>query len=131
MLCAVLVAPPVTAVASPAARHYRRRRRRHYHRHRYQSHPTHARYKQIQQALANKGFLPQDEVDGFWGPKSIDAMKRFQTAHKLPSDGNIDALTLIALGLGPKHKSSIPVTAASASTKKSSSGDTEANAQPQ
>lgn len=129
MLCAVLVAPPVTAVASPAPRHHRRRRRRHYHRHRYQSHPTRARYKQIQQALADKGFLPQDEVDGFWGPKSIAAMEKFQAAKRLPNDENIDALTLIALGLGPKHKSTIPVAAATASAKKTSSADTEADAQ--
>ncbi|HEX7362093.1 MAG TPA: peptidoglycan-binding domain-containing protein [Bryobacteraceae bacterium] len=131
MLCAALVAPPVTAVASPAPRHHTRRRRRHYHRNRYQSHPSQARYKQIQQALADKGFLPQDEVDGFWGSKSIAAMERFQAAKKLPSDGTIDALTLIALGLGPKHKSSIPVATAAASAKKTSSGDTEADAQSQ
>jgi peptidoglycan hydrolase-like protein with peptidoglycan-binding domain len=129
MLCAVMVVPPAVAVASPAPRARRHHRRRH-HRRRYQSHPSHARYKQIQQALADKGFLPQDGVDGFWGPNSIDAMKRFQAAQKLPSDGDIDALTLIALGLGPRHKSSMPVTTA-ASTKKSSSADAEADAQPQ
>lgn len=131
MLCAVFAVPPAVAVASPAPRHHRRRRRRHRPRHGYQLHPTQARYKQIQQALADKGFLQPGDVDGFWGPKSIDAMKRFQAAKKLPSDGDIDALTLIALGLGPKHKSSIPVTAAATSAKKSSSADTEADAQPQ
>jgi peptidoglycan hydrolase-like protein with peptidoglycan-binding domain len=130
MLCAVFAVPPAVAVASPSPRHHRRRRS-HHRRHTYQAHPSHARYKQIQQALADKGFLPQDDVDGFWGPKSIDAMKRFQAAQKLPADGDIDALTLIALGLGPKHKSSIPVTTASTSTKNSSSSDTEADAQPQ
>ncbi|MGH9640723.1 MAG: peptidoglycan-binding domain-containing protein [Bryobacteraceae bacterium] len=141
MLFAVFAVPSGFAVASPASSHARthhsrrrHKRRRRRHASSYQSHPTRARYQQIQQALADKGFLKPDDVDGFWGPKSIDAMERFQAAQKLPNDGNIDALTLTALGLGPKHKSQIPVTAASSPPAKSApasdASDSAANAQP-
>jgi hypothetical protein len=42
-------------------------------------------------------------VSGQWGDDSIDALKRFQADQKLPDDGKINSLSLIGLGLGPKH----------------------------
>ena len=65
--------------------------------------PTPERYKEIQDALAQKGFLPKDEATGTWGPSSVDALQRFQSAQNLEATGRIDSLSLIALGLGPKH----------------------------
>jgi peptidoglycan hydrolase-like protein with peptidoglycan-binding domain len=68
----------------------------------YQQAPSPERYKEIQQALASKGYL-QGEPTGQWGPDSVDALKRFQTTQNLTPDGKINSLSLIALGLGPKH----------------------------
>jgi peptidoglycan hydrolase-like protein with peptidoglycan-binding domain len=64
--------------------------------------PSPERYKEIQQALASKGFF-QGEPTGEWGPDSVDSLKRFQTAQSLTPDGRIGSLSLIALGLGPKR----------------------------
>jgi Putative peptidoglycan binding domain len=68
----------------------------------YQQAPSPERYKEIQQALASKGYL-QGEPTGEWGPDSVDALKRFQTDQNLMPDGKISSLSLIALGLGPKR----------------------------
>jgi hypothetical protein len=35
-------------------------------------------------------------------------MKRFQAEQTLESTGRIDSLSLIALGLGPKHDTAVP-----------------------
>ena len=67
-----------------------------------QSQPTADRYKEIQQALADRGFFT-GQVDGNWGPSSLDALKRFQASQNLDVDGKLGALSLIALGLGPKR----------------------------
>ena len=67
-----------------------------------QQQPTQARYKEIQQALADKGYF-SGPVDGSWGPESVDALKRFQREQNLTEDGKIGSLSLIALGLGPKR----------------------------
>lgn len=64
--------------------------------------PTPDRYREIQAALIDKGYL-QGEATGEWGPDSIDALKRFQADENLNVDGKIGALSLIALGLGPKR----------------------------
>jgi len=64
--------------------------------------PTPERYKEIQQALADKGYF-KGTVDGQWNPDSVDALKKFQTDQNLPSDGKLDSLSLIGLGLGPKR----------------------------
>jgi Putative peptidoglycan binding domain len=72
----------------------------------YQLHPDPERYQQIQQALADRGYF-KGEVNGEWGDDSVDAMKRFQTDQKIDPDGKINALTLIGLGLGPKHDASV------------------------
>ncbi len=68
----------------------------------YQQAPTPDRYKEIQQALASKGYF-QGEPNGQWGADSIDALKRFQADQNLMPDGKISSLSLIALGLGPKR----------------------------
>jgi hypothetical protein len=66
--------------------------------------PTPARYREIQEALASKGYLQPDEVTGQWTPTSVDALKRFQADQNIESSGKINSLSLIALGLGPKRE---------------------------
>jgi hypothetical protein len=63
--------------------------------------PSSARYKEIQQALAEKGYLKQ-EPNGVWDSSSEDALKQYQTEKNLPPTGKINAPSLISLGLGPK-----------------------------
>lgn len=70
-----------------------------------QAQPTPDRYKQIQEALAAKGYLKPEDATGSWGPGSVDAMKRFQADQKIEGAGKINSLSLIALGLGPKRES--------------------------
>jgi len=67
-----------------------------------QQQPTADRYKEIQQALAEKGYF-QGPVDGAWNAGSVEALKRFQKDQNLDPDGKIGSLSLIALGLGPKR----------------------------
>jgi len=64
--------------------------------------PTPERYKEIQQALVDKGYL-KSEPSGVWDADSADAMTRFQNDRKLPVTGKLTAASLIALGLGPKR----------------------------
>jgi hypothetical protein len=63
--------------------------------------PTPDRYKEIQQALVDKGYL-KSEANGVWDAQSTDALLRFQTDKKLSPTGKLSAASLIALGLGPK-----------------------------
>lgn len=71
----------------------------------YQLRPDPERYQEIQKALADRGYF-KGEVNGQWGDDSVDALKRFQADQKLPNDGKINSLSLIGLGLGPKHDGS-------------------------
>ncbi len=71
----------------------------------YQLHPDTERYQQIQQALADRGYF-KGPVNGEWGNDSVDALKRFQADQKLDTDGKINSLSLIGLGLGPRHDGS-------------------------
>jgi hypothetical protein len=41
-----------------------------------QLNPTPDRYKQIQQALAQKGYLPTEQANGQWTEASADALKK-------------------------------------------------------
>ena len=66
--------------------------------------PSPQRYREIQEALAAKGYLPSDRATGQWNDASVDALKRFQADQKIDSNGRINSLSLIALGLGPKHE---------------------------
>ncbi len=68
----------------------------------YQTQPTPERYQEIQKALADRGYF-KGEVNGQWGPDSIDALQRFQTDQQIPNDGKLNSLSLSGLGLGPKH----------------------------
>jgi len=70
-----------------------------------QTTPTQDRYKEIQDALVAKGYLSSEEANGTWGQSSADALKNFQAEQTLESTGKINSLSLIALGLGPKHDS--------------------------
>lgn len=54
-----------------------------------------------------RGYLSAEDVTGTWGSSSSDALKKFQAEQTLDSTGKIDSLSLIALGLGPKHDSAI------------------------
>lgn len=76
-----------------------------------QSAPTPERYQEIQSALAARGYLSEEDANGSWGPSSLDALKKFQSDQTLEETGKIDSLSLIALGLGPKHDSPVPITA--------------------
>jgi murein L,D-transpeptidase YcbB/YkuD len=67
-----------------------------------QQQPTPERYKEIQQALSDRGYF-HGNVDGNWGADSVEAMKRFQHDQNIADDGKIGSLSLIALGLGPKR----------------------------
>jgi peptidoglycan hydrolase-like protein with peptidoglycan-binding domain len=64
--------------------------------------PEAERIREIQQALTDHGFAVP--VTGQWGAESVAALKQFQEAQKLPAKGKLDSLTLISLGLGPKHE---------------------------
>jgi peptidoglycan hydrolase-like protein with peptidoglycan-binding domain len=70
-----------------------------------QTSPTPGRFREIQNALAERGYLSSEQATGIWGPSSAEALKRFQSEQTLESTGKIDSLSLIALGLGPKHDS--------------------------
>jgi len=67
-----------------------------------QTEPTPDRYKEIQAALAQKGYLHGDAT-GVWNQDSVDALRRFQQDQNLQASGKLDSLSIIALGLGPKH----------------------------
>jgi Putative peptidoglycan binding domain len=63
--------------------------------------PTPDRYKEIQQALAGKGYATAPS--GVWDSSSVAALKKFQEDQSLEPSGKIDSLSLIALGLGPRR----------------------------
>ena len=65
--------------------------------------PTADRYREIQGALAAKGFLQPEDATGSWNQASADALKKFQADQNLESSGKINSLSLIALGLGPRR----------------------------
>ncbi|OFW27563.1 MAG: hypothetical protein A3H27_13545 [Acidobacteria bacterium RIFCSPLOWO2_02_FULL_59_13] len=64
--------------------------------------PTRERYAEIQTALADAGYYDGPQ-DGRWGNPSVEALARFQEDHSLEPTGEIDALSLIRLSLGPKY----------------------------
>lgn len=76
--------------------------------------PTPERYKEIQAALAAKGYSKQTP-DGVWTPEWAAALKRFQQDRNLEPTGKLNSLSLITLGLGPKRGAdSVPPPAAPA-----------------
>jgi Putative peptidoglycan binding domain len=74
-----------------------------------QTAPTPERYREIQAALVAKGYLKSEDAVGPWNQSSVDALKNFQTEQNLDSTGKINALSLIALGLGPRREAAPPV----------------------
>jgi len=58
---------------------------------------TGARVRAIQARLTAKGY--RVAVDGRYGPRTRDAVRRFQLAHHLIADGRVGAATWHALGL--------------------------------
>ena len=72
-----------------------------------QQQPSADRYKEIQQALADKGYF-QGAVDGAWSAGSVDALKRFQKDQNLDADGKIGALSLMAPGAGAAGRGAGP-----------------------
>ena len=52
----------------------------------------------LQQRLRNAGFMP-GPIDGILGPKTRQAIRRFQEAHGLRATGHLNAVTRQALGL--------------------------------
>jgi peptidoglycan hydrolase-like protein with peptidoglycan-binding domain len=69
--------------------------------------PTPDRYRDIQQALVEKGYL-KSEPNGVWDTQSSDALRQFQTDQKLSPTGKISSASLIGLGLGPKTTAGQP-----------------------
>jgi len=65
--------------------------------------PSSDRYREIQSALAARGYLNAEEATGTWSQTSADALKRFQSEQNIDASGKINSLSLIALGLGPRH----------------------------
>lgn len=64
--------------------------------------PTPDRYKDIQSALATRGYLKQAPT-GAWDAASADALRHFQQDQNLEPSGKLNSLSLIALGLGAKR----------------------------
>ena len=75
-----------------------------------QTSPTPERLREIQQALADKGYL-KAEPSGVWDSQSVDALTRFQNDQKLTPTGKITSASLINLGLGPKNDAQKPLEA--------------------
>jgi peptidoglycan hydrolase-like protein with peptidoglycan-binding domain len=96
-------APEITAAAAPEPPQRRRRAARP----RGQQAPAPERVKEIQSALAERGFY-KGEPSGTWDQKSQEAMKAFQEANNLRATGKIDALSLQALGLGSEIAGAAP-----------------------
>jgi peptidoglycan hydrolase-like protein with peptidoglycan-binding domain len=69
--------------------------------------PTPQRYKEIQQALADKGYL-KSEPNGVWDTESSEALRQFQTDNNLSPTGKLSSASLIGLGLGPKTAATLP-----------------------
>jgi len=69
--------------------------------------PAPERYKEIQEALVAKGYLSSEDANGAWNTASTEALKRFQSEQNIESNGKINSLSLIALGLGPKRDNSV------------------------
>lgn len=78
-----------------------------------QQQPEPARIREIQQALAARGYAV--EPTGVWDAATVEAIKKFQEDHNitnLSGRGKLDPLTLIALGLGPSNRRPAPYSAA-------------------
>jgi peptidoglycan hydrolase-like protein with peptidoglycan-binding domain len=68
--------------------------------------PTPERYREIQGALASRGYL-KSAPTGAWNAESAEALRQFQHDQNLEPSGKVNSLSLIALGLGAKHGSAV------------------------
>lgn len=73
--------------------------------------------RQVQQKLKDWGYMKDGTVDGSFGWKTEQAVKKFQRKHGLQADGRAGRRTLNAMGLGNLVRST-----STASTYKSSRG---------
>jgi len=64
-----------------------------------QAAPSSDRYKEIQEALAQKGYLTTPP-NGIWDQNAQDALRKFQADQNLTVSGKLSSRSLIALGLG-------------------------------
>ena len=112
LLLALVLAGSMQAAVSPAKSKHRttaaRSKRKKPTKARWRSgqmQPTPDRYKEIQGALVKKGYL-HGEATGVWDQQSADALRHFQQDQNLEPSGKLNSLSIIALGLGPKHEAS-------------------------
>lgn len=73
--------------------------------------PDGEQMKDLQTKLDQQGFSP-GKIDGFWGPNTSAALRRFQSARGLPTTGAFDQQTLVALSATSTAVSSLaaPIT---------------------
>jgi peptidoglycan hydrolase-like protein with peptidoglycan-binding domain len=71
--------------------------------------------RQLQQSLNEHGFNA-GEVDGVFGARTREALKKFQSQAGLPATGELDAQTLTAVGHGDKIGAGEPSSAGQGST---------------
>ena len=69
----------------------------------------------LQQALAEAGYY-QGEVDGVYGPETVDAVEALQESHGLPVTGTLDKATAAALESDLQAKGGAAAQEATAST---------------
>jgi peptidoglycan hydrolase-like protein with peptidoglycan-binding domain len=91
--------PPPKKQSSPAIKKAGKPAKKRAPRARAQRAPTADRIREIQTALAQRGFY-EGEPSGKWDARSVEAMKKFQAAHGLSETGKFDAKSLQKLGLG-------------------------------
>jgi peptidoglycan hydrolase-like protein with peptidoglycan-binding domain len=72
-----------------------------------QTAPTPERIREIQFALAQKGFY-DGVTTGKWDARTAQAMKGFQAANGLTASGKVDAKSLQRLGLGSEIAGAAP-----------------------
>lgn len=58
--------------------------------------------KEVQQALADDGFLDEKYVTGFFGPQTEDAVKDYQKANGISQTGMVAERTIAAMFLAPE-----------------------------
>lgn len=110
-------AAPATGQGKTSKARTARGKRRTAARRRSQQQPEPARIREIQQALAERGYAV--EPTGVWDAATVAALAKFQEDHQinnLSGRGKLDPLTLIALGLGPSYSRPAPSGAAGGQT---------------
>jgi peptidoglycan hydrolase-like protein with peptidoglycan-binding domain len=120
----------VSSRRTTTSRRRSRSRSRHYTRVGQQK-PQPERILEIEQALSQHGFFA-GTPDPVWDAESVNALRRFQAQYHIEADGKLTALSVIALGLGPKRGAASPAIPASpTSSTTGSSGDNAGAATPQ